>query len=140
MIPEFGHFALIVCLLLSFIQVAIPIAGAQTGNVAWMRIARPTARVQFALVLFAFGCLIYSFLTNDFSVRYVAMTSSRLLPIQYKVAAVWGGHEGSILLWLLMLTFLVVILHFMTHRFCLVCVFCLTVIQLLATSGIMVHV
>jgi cytochrome c-type biogenesis protein CcmF len=105
MIPEFGHFALIVCLLLSFIQVAIPIAGAQTGNVAWMRIARPTARVQFALVLFAFGCLIYSFLTNDFSVRYVAMTSSRLLPIQYKVAAVWGGHEGSILLWLLMLTF-----------------------------------
>jgi len=105
MIPEFGHFALIVCLLLSFIQVAVPIAGAQTGNVAWMRIARPTARVQFALVLFAFGCLIYSFLTNDFSVRYVAMTSSRLLPIQYKVAAVWGGHEGSILLWLLMLTF-----------------------------------
>jgi len=105
MIPEFGHFALIVCLLLSFIQVAVPIAGAQTGNIAWMRIARPTARVQFALVLFAFGCLIYSFLTNDFSVRYVAMTSSRLLPIQYKVAAVWGGHEGSILLWLLMLTF-----------------------------------
>jgi cytochrome c-type biogenesis protein CcmF len=105
MIPEFGHFALVVCLLLAFIQVVVPIAGAQTGNVAWMRIARPTARVQFALVLFAFGCLIYSFLTNDFSVRYVAMTSSRLLPIQYKVAAVWGGHEGSILLWLLMLTF-----------------------------------
>jgi cytochrome c-type biogenesis protein CcmF len=105
MIPEFGNFALMLCLLLALMQVCIPIAGAQTGKLNWMQIARPTARVQFALVLFAFGCLIYAFLTNDFSVRYVAMTSSRLLPIQYKVAAVWGGHEGSILLWLLMLTF-----------------------------------
>jgi len=105
MIPELGNFALMLCLLLALIQVAIPIAGAQTGKVTWMQIARPAARVQFALVLFAFGCLIYTFLANDFSVRYVAMTSSRLLPIQYKVAAVWGGHEGSILLWLLMLTF-----------------------------------
>lgn len=105
MIPEFGNFALVVCLLLAIIQVALPVAGAQTGKLGWMQIARPAARVQFALVLFAFGCLIYAFLTNDFSVRYVAMTSSRLLPIQYKIAAVWGGHEGSILLWLLMLTF-----------------------------------
>ena len=105
MIPEFGNFALMLCLLLACMQVVIPIAGAQTGKLSWMHIARPTARVQFALILFAFGCLIYAFLTNDFSVRYVAMTSSRLLPIQYKVAAVWGGHEGSILLWLLMLTF-----------------------------------
>jgi len=105
MIPEFGNFALMLCLLLAFIQVLIPIAGAQSGKLSWMQIARPTARVQFVLVLFAFACLIYSFLTNDFSVRYVAMTSNRLLPVQYKVAAVWGGHEGSILLWLLMLTF-----------------------------------
>lgn len=105
MIPELGHFSLVICLLLAFIQVVIPITGAQTGNLSFMSIARSTARVQFVLVVFAFGCLVYSFLTNDFSVRYVAMTSSRLLPVQYKIAAVWGGHEGSILLWLLMLTF-----------------------------------
>ncbi len=105
MIPEIGNLALVLCLILSLVQIVVPIAGAQRGNAAWMAMARPTARAQFFLVALAFACLVFSMLTSDFSVKYVAMTSSRLLPIQYKVAAVWGGHEGSILLWLLMLTF-----------------------------------
>ena len=105
MIPEIGNFALMLALVLSFVQIVVPIAGAQTGNLAWMAVARPAARTLFALIVLAFGCLVYCMLTSDFSVRYVAQTSSRLLPFQYKIAAVWGGHEGSILLWLLMLTF-----------------------------------
>ena len=105
MIPEIGNFALMLALMLSFVQIVVPIAGAQTGNLAWMAVARPAARTLFALIVLAFGCLVYCMLTSDFSVRYVAQTSSRLLPFQYKIAAVWGGHEGSILLWLLMLTF-----------------------------------
>ncbi len=105
MIPEIGNLALVLCLILSMVQIVVPIAGAQTGNRAWMAMARPAARAQFALVVLAFACLVISMLGSDFSVKYVAETSSRLLPVQYKIAAVWGGHEGSILLWLLMLTF-----------------------------------
>ncbi|MDE3010965.1 MAG: heme lyase CcmF/NrfE family subunit [Pseudomonadota bacterium] len=105
MIPEIGNFMLVLALLVSVIQIVVPIAGAHTGNRAWMAVARPAARLQFVLIVVAWICLVYCFLSNDFTVRYVAMTSSRMLPVQYKVAAVWGGHEGSILLWLLILSF-----------------------------------
>lgn len=105
MIPELGHFALILCLGVALIQGALPLMGASTGRESWMRVGRSSARVQFFLVLLAFLALVYGFTHDDFSVRYIAATSSRLLPMQYKVAAVWGGHEGSILLWLLMLSF-----------------------------------
>jgi cytochrome c-type biogenesis protein CcmF len=104
MIPELGNFSLILALLLSIALGTIPIAGAAVGNTAWMAMARPAARGLFVLVATAFICLAYSFATSDFSVVYVATNSNSLLPIQYKLAGVWGGHEGSLLLWVTILT------------------------------------
>ena len=105
MIPELGHFALWLALGVSMVLGSLPMIGAGIGRGDWMALARPSARVLFALVVFAFGCLAVSFATNDFSVLYVASNSNSLLPLHYRITAVWGGHEGSILLWLLMLTF-----------------------------------
>ncbi len=104
MIPELGHFSLILALLLSLVLGSLPIVGAALGNPAWMALARPGARGLFVLVATAFICLAYSFATNDFSVQYVATNSNSLLPIQYKLAGVWGGHEGSLLLWVFILS------------------------------------
>jgi cytochrome c-type biogenesis protein CcmF len=104
MIPELGHFALIVSLGLAATLGVLPIAGAQRGNVRWMAVARPAARAQFAFVAIAFLCLTYAFVANDFSVLYVASNSNSQLPLAYRVAAVWGGHEGSLLLWTLSLS------------------------------------
>jgi cytochrome c-type biogenesis protein CcmF len=104
MIPELGNFSLILALLLSIALGTIPIAGAALGNTAWMAMARPAARGLFVLVATAFICLAYAFATSDFSVVYVATNSNSLLPIQYKLAGVWGGHEGSLLLWVTILT------------------------------------
>ena len=104
MIPELGHFALILALLLAIALGTLPIAGAALGNATWMAMARPAARGLFVLVATAFICLAYSFATNDFSVLYVATNSNSLLPIQYKIAGVWGGHEGSLLLWVTILS------------------------------------
>jgi cytochrome c-type biogenesis protein CcmF len=70
---------------------------------AWIALARPAAIAQALLLAFAFGCLTTAFVQNDFSVLYVAQHSNSLLPLQYRIAAVWGGHEGSLLLWVLML-------------------------------------
>jgi cytochrome c-type biogenesis protein CcmF len=103
MIPELGQLALSLALVVALIQGILPIAGAQRGDPAWMALARPAAQGQALLVAFAFGCLAYSFVTNDFSVQYVAMNSNSALPVQYRFAGVWGGHEGSLLLWCLML-------------------------------------
>src|SRR5438445_13296208 len=103
MIPELGQFALALALAVALLQAVLPIAGAANGNAAWMAVARPAAQAQALLVAFAFGCLTYAFITNDFSVAYVAEHSNSALPLQYRVAGVWGGHEGSLLLWLLML-------------------------------------
>ncbi|HWI37040.1 MAG TPA: heme lyase CcmF/NrfE family subunit [Burkholderiales bacterium] len=103
MIPEIGQFALALALALSLVQAVLPIAGAHRGNAAWIAVARPAAQTLALLVAFAFGCLTYSFVTNDFSVVYVAMHSNSQLPLHYRVAGVWGGHEGSLLLWTLML-------------------------------------
>ena len=103
MVPEIGHFALILALLLSAVQGILPIAGAARGNAAWMAVARPAAQGQFTFVAIAFGCLAYSFVNNDFSVLNVATNSNSQLPIQYRIAATWGSHEGSLLLWVTIL-------------------------------------
>jgi cytochrome c-type biogenesis protein CcmF len=105
MIPELGNFALIVALMLAITQAALPIYGAQTGKAALMAVARPAAQGQFVFVAIAFGCLAYSFVTHDFSVLNVARNSFSELPTIYCFTATWGSHEGSILLWTLILAF-----------------------------------
>ena len=103
MIPEFGHFALILALLVALVQGTLPMIGAAVGSSRLMALARPAARTQALLVAVAFGCLAWSFISNDFSVQNVAANSNSQLPLQYRVAATWGSHEGSLLLWTLML-------------------------------------
>ncbi len=104
MIPEIGQFSLILAFVLALVLGVLPIVGSLIGNNQLMALARPLARGQLALVAIAFGCLVYAFVAKDFSVLYVAENSNSLLPVQYRVAAVWGGHEGSLLLWILMLS------------------------------------
>ncbi|MEX2353859.1 MAG: cytochrome c biogenesis protein CcsA, partial [Gammaproteobacteria bacterium] len=103
MIPELGHFALILALCIAILQSVVPLVGAARGNVAWMAIARPAARAQFVLVALAFAALTWSFIQNDFTVSYVANNSNSMLPLEYRISAVWGAHEGSLLLWALIL-------------------------------------
>ncbi|MBS0319029.1 MAG: heme lyase CcmF/NrfE family subunit [Proteobacteria bacterium] len=103
MIPEIGHFALIVALLVALVLGTIPLVGAARRDEALMGLARPAAVLLFVLVALAFGCLATSFVTSDFSVRNVAEHSYSTLPTHYKFAATWGSHEGSLLLWTLML-------------------------------------
>ena len=103
MIPELGHFALILALCVALAQGVLPLAGAARGNRAWMSMARPSALLLLLLVVIAFACLTYAFVTNDFSVKYVAEHSNSKLPLAYRISGVWGGHEGSLLLWTLML-------------------------------------
>jgi len=103
MIPELGQFALSLALMLALVQGILPIVGAARGNTVWMGLARPVAQGQLVFVAIAFGCLTYAFVTNDFSVAYVATNSNSTLPLEYRIAGVWGGHEGSLLLWMLML-------------------------------------
>ena len=103
MIPELGHFALILALLVALAQGVIPMVGAARRDVAMMALAVPAARTQFALIALAFGCLAYAFVTSDFSVANVAQNSNSHLPLRYRFAATWGSHEGSLLLWSLML-------------------------------------
>jgi cytochrome c-type biogenesis protein CcmF len=103
MIPELGHFALILAALLALVQGVVPLIGAARNDATLIGLARPVASGQFLMVLFAFGSLIYAFLTNDFSVLYVASNSNSDLPMVYRFGAVWGGHEGSLLLWVTIL-------------------------------------
>jgi len=103
MIPELGHFLLIVALAVALIQGVLPLWGAQKGRADWMVLARPMAWLQALLVVAAFACLMASFIRHDFSVLYVASNSNSALPLAYRIAGVWGGHEGSLLLWMLML-------------------------------------
>ena len=116
MIPEIGHFALILALLVAFVQGFFPIIGATRGNVVWMGLAKPAARAQFLLVLVAFICLVYAFATMDYSVTYVASNSNSRLPLQYRIAAVWGGHEGSLLLWAMILSVWTVAVSFFSKH------------------------
>src|SRR6266566_1285780 len=103
MIPEIGQFALIIALLLALTQATVPLIGAARGNRSWMAVAAPAGQAQFIFVAIAFCCLGYSFITNDFSVLNVATNSNSQLPLHYRLAATWGSHEGSLLLWTLML-------------------------------------
>ena len=103
MIPELGQIAAALALAVALVQGVVPLVGAAKGNLAWMALARPAAQSQSLLVALAFGCLVYSFVTNDFSVQYVALNSNSALPLQYRIAGAWGGHEGSLLLWCVML-------------------------------------
>jgi len=99
MIPELGSFSLMLALCLALVQGIVPIAGSFSGNARWISLARPAAVGQCVFVVFAFSCLTYVFVTNDFSVVYVASNSNSTLPVYYRIAGVWGGHEGSLLLW-----------------------------------------
>jgi cytochrome c-type biogenesis protein CcmF len=103
MIPEYGHFALILAACLSLALGVVPLLGAALGRALWMAAARPLALAQLGFVAFSFGCLAAAFAGDDFSVAYVAANSNRLLPWYYKLSAVWGAHEGSLLLWVLVL-------------------------------------
>lgn len=103
MLPELGTFLLVLALLVALVQAVVPLAGAQRGRSSWMAVARPAALVQLALIASAFAVLTHAFLVQDFSVRYVAENSNSLLPVMYRYSAVWGAHEGSLLLWTLVL-------------------------------------
>jgi cytochrome c-type biogenesis protein CcmF len=104
MIPELGQVALLLALGVALIQGTLPLAGAARGRADWMALARPAAQTHFLLVAIAFACLTSAFVRNDFSVLYVAGNSNSALPLAYRIAGVWGGHEGSLLLWLMMLS------------------------------------
>jgi len=103
MIPELGHFALIFSAIIALLLGTLPLIGAHTGRQAWIALARPATDAFALLVTFSFLCLTWAFIANDFSVVYVAQHSNTLLPIEYRISAVWGGHEGSLLLWMLMM-------------------------------------
>ncbi len=104
MIPELGHFALALALAIGILQAIVPLIGAQRGNVLWMSLARPAARTQLVFIALAFVALAHAFVTNDFSVAYVAANSNSALPLAYRISALWGAHEGSLLLWVLLLS------------------------------------
>ncbi len=103
-VPELGEFSLILALCLSVLLAVVPLIGATRGNVLWMSFARPLSKGMFLFTLFSFICLSWSFLYNDFSVAYVASNSNSALPWYFRLSAVWGGHEGSLLLWALILS------------------------------------
>jgi len=104
MIPELGHVALIIALMLALVQSVVPMIGAQTRTSSLISLARPVARAQFTFVLISYIALTYAFLTHDFTVEYVANNSNTQLPVIYLISGVWGAHEGSLLLWALTLS------------------------------------
>ncbi len=103
MLPELGHFALILALCLCVLLGTFPLYGAASGNVRFMGLARPLVAGVFVFIGLAYVLLTYSFAVDDFSVTYIQQHSNSLLPFRYKLTAVWGGHEGSFLLWTFML-------------------------------------
>ena len=103
MIVEFGHFALILALLVATVQVVVPAFGASLRDDRMMRVAEPAAVSQLFLIAIAFFALMYAYVTSDFSVANVAANSHSTKPLIYKMAGVWGNHEGSMLLWVLIL-------------------------------------
>ena len=116
MIPELGHLALILALLLALAQGVVPLVGAARRNPELMRVGRAAVLGQFLFIAIAFGTLMHSFISNDFSVLYVASNSNSSLPLQYRIAATWGGHEGSLLLWVLFMAgWAVAIARFSRH-------------------------
>ncbi|GAB1394410.1 heme lyase CcmF/NrfE family subunit [Rhodocyclaceae bacterium] len=104
MIPELGHFALILAFFVTLVQGVLPLLGAQRNRAEWVAVARPATAAAFLLVAFSFASLTWVFYTNDFTVQYAAAHSNTQMPTMYRISAVWGGHEGSLLLWVFMLT------------------------------------
>ena len=104
MIIEIGHFSVVTALVLSALGMASSVLALKTRNVDWVRVGRMALTLIFVLLLLGMASLVYSFLVRDFSVRYVAATSNAQLPLFYTIAAVWGGHEGSLLLWVFILS------------------------------------
>lgn len=104
MIPEIGSMALCLALVVALIQGIYPLYGIKRQWMRWVNAASPLTLLQFTCVLIAYVCLTYAFITHDFTVRYVSENSNSLLPIYYRISGVWGGHEGSLLLWMLMLS------------------------------------
>jgi cytochrome c-type biogenesis protein CcmF len=103
MIPELGNFAVTLALCLALLQAVLPMVGTYTGNRVWMALGRPLSAGLWVFMMLGFACLANAFLHDDFSVAYVARNSNTALPVYYKFAAVWGAHEGSLLLWVLIL-------------------------------------
>jgi len=103
MIPELGQYSLILALCLAVLLSVVPLVGASTGNQLWMGFARPLSKGMFLFLVISIFCLGYAFVTDDFSVTYVASNSNTALPVYYKISAIWGGHEGSLLLWVVIL-------------------------------------
>src|SRR4028119_161450 len=104
MIVELGHFALILALGVALLQTVVPLVGAHKGWRNWMEMAAPAASAQFVLVAFSFVALTWAFLASDFSVQLVTANSHSDKPWLYKLSGVWGNHEGSLLLWILILS------------------------------------
>ena len=104
MIPELGHFALILALVLSLVQAVVPLVGARRNSMALMAVGRPAAQGQFFFLLFSYVCLTWAFITSDFSVQLAASNSHAETPVMYKITGVWGNHEGSLLLWAMSLS------------------------------------
>jgi len=104
MIPELGHFSLILALCMALVLATLPITGALRIQSGWMAVARPAAFAQLLFMALSYGCLTYSFLNHDFTVAYVATNSNTALPVLYLISGVWGAHEGSLLLWALVLS------------------------------------
>ncbi|HNS94109.1 MAG TPA: heme lyase CcmF/NrfE family subunit, partial [Thauera sp.] len=104
MIPELGHFALILALVLSLVQGIVPLVGASRNSMALMAVGRPAAQGQFFFILFSYVCLTWAFVTSDFSVQLAASNSHSATPLMYKITGVWGNHEGSLLLWAMSLS------------------------------------
>ncbi|MEO0390558.1 MAG: heme lyase CcmF/NrfE family subunit, partial [Pseudomonadota bacterium] len=104
MLTELGHFALILAFVVAIVQTIVPLVGAHRRNAAWMAVAEPAANVQFLLTAFAFGALMWAFVVSDFSLRLVVLNSHSAKPLIYKISGTWGNHEGSMLLWVLIVT------------------------------------
>ena len=103
MISELGHFALTLAFFVACIQCVVPLIGAMTGRAALMALAAPAASAHFFLILGSFLALMHAFVTSDFTVRLVALNSHSLKPMIYKISGTWGNHEGSLLLWIVIL-------------------------------------
>ena len=105
MITELGHFALILATIVAVVQATVPLVGAQKGWAGWMAVAEPAAKAQFILTALSFGALMWAFITSDFSLRLVVLNSHSAKPLIYKISGTWGNHEGSMLLWVLIVAF-----------------------------------
>ena len=104
MIPELGHFSLVLALVLALVQATVPLLGAARNRLALMAVARPAAQGAFFFVAFAYVCLTIAFVQSDFSLQLAAANSHSATPLMYKITGVWGNHEGSLLLWAMALS------------------------------------